>query len=55
LSVAGRTPGRQAQQASIRVGPGCAWYWLNLIVGSPAEGSRFEATVDRPRIDRLPG
>jgi hypothetical protein len=55
LSVAGRAPSRQAQHASIHVGPGCAWYWLNLIVASPAEGSRFEATVDRPRIDRLPG
>lgn len=55
LPIGGQPGARQTKLATIRIGPGCAWHWLNLAVGSPSEGSRFEAAVDGLRIDRLPG
>lgn len=55
LPIAGQPGVRQTKLATIQVRPGCAWHWLNLAVGSPTEGSRFEAALDGLRIDRLPG
>jgi len=55
LPIGGQPGVRQTKSASTRIGPACAWYWLNLVVASPSEGSRFEAAVDALRIERLPG
>jgi hypothetical protein len=55
LPIAGQPGVRQTKLATIQVVSGCAWQWLNLAVGAPTEGSRFEAVLDGLRIDRLPG
>jgi len=55
LRLEGQSGVRQTQFANMRTGGNCTWYWLSLEVGSPTEGSRFEASLDELRIEAVPG
>lgn len=53
LPIAGGPGQRQTRLASFRIGPACTWHWINLILETQSDADRFEAVIDRVRIDRV--